>query len=460
MRARVALALALACAPLVAHAQGEPPADAGVAPPPDAPPAPPPPPAEQKPAPPTPEELAQRIQDLEDKQAQLERQQATNEGTREQVKQLMPLASFIKVFVDVGAFAVAGNGSGIRSDLGNLYYPKYRGIVPGEWVFMGDPLATAINSLGEPTDTLHSGGHPSFIVNSVGLAIGKYIDHGISISALAELLPRPNQNILDIELANIQWRPYEDLDLVIIAGKIDSVLGIEYRSQDAPRRLEVTPSLICRYTCGRPLGIESRLVRGPLSVSASLTNGDSFMNRFEPETVLHANDWPTAAGHVQWLLPVGSGLELGVSGAFGPQDKQPSTDIYQWHVGFDAWLHDLAGFEATAEYVKGLQQGRTTSTTPCDAAPCLTYQGAYLRVDRRVNNWLIPYVRFDWRDAVHQNGAIFVYESHVTRVTVGAHVEWTPRIIGKIEYTFIRELDPIPDFPDDVITTSIVVATD
>src|SRR5207248_6045261 len=135
--------------------------------------------------------------------------------------QLMPLASFIKVFVDVGAFAVAGNGSGIRSDLGNFVYPKYAGVVAGQWVFTGDPLATAINSLGEPadtsdsrelkTDTIQSHGHPSFIVNSIGIAIGKYIDHGISISALAEPLPRPNQNILDLELAHIQWRPYEDL---------------------------------------------------------------------------------------------------------------------------------------------------------------------------------------------------------------------------------------------------------
>src|SRR5438477_8279386 len=64
MRGAAVVALALACAPLVARAQGEPPPDAGVAPPPDAPP--------EQPAAPTPQELAQRIQDLEDKQAQLE----------------------------------------------------------------------------------------------------------------------------------------------------------------------------------------------------------------------------------------------------------------------------------------------------------------------------------------------------------------------------------------------------
>jgi hypothetical protein len=163
---------------------------------------------------------------------------------------------------------------------------------------------------------------------------------------------------------------------------------------------------------------------------------------------------------LQWLLPVGQSLEVGVSGAIGPQDKQPDLGIAQWHVGADARLIDLGGFDATAEVVHGIQQGKTTSLAPCNAAPCLDYTGAYLLVDRRVNDWLTPYVRIDWRDAVHKNGAVFVYESHVIRATLGAHFELTNRIIAKIEYTFVREIDNIPDFPDDVLTSSVVVTTD
>ena len=101
--------------------------------------------------------------------------------------------------------------------------------------------------------------------------------------------------------------------------------------------------------------------------------------------------------------------------------------------------------------------------SPCNVAPCLRYKGAYLLVDRRVNSWLTPYVRLDWRDAVHTNGAMtnmFVYESHVWRATLGVHLELTNRILAKVEYTFNRELDDIPDFPDDVLTSSIVVATE
>ena len=465
MRAQHAIALALAGAPVVARAQ---------TPPPQPPQAPQPtPPQQQKPLPSL-EDLARRIDALENKQSEVDQNQQQVEGLTEKVdKVLMPLAGFITIYVDLGAFAVSGNGSGIRSDLGNFYYPQYAGKIPGEWVFMGDPLSTAINALGEPADAgnsreireddLKSHGHPSVLVNSVGLAIGREVYPGISVATLAELLPRPDGDKLDVELAHVDWKPFDDQNFWISAGKIDSVLGVEYRSQDAPRRLTVTPSEICRYTCGRQYGLEARLVRGRLSASGAVTDGDSFMSRFEPATSIHSSWLPTASGHLQWMLPVGQGLEVGVSGAIGPQDKQPDVDIAQWHLGFDARLVDLDGFDAVAEYVQGMQQGRTTSSTPCNAAPCLTYKGAYLLVDRRVNSWLTPYVRLDWRDAVHTNGSMtnmFVYESHVWRATFGLHVELTNRILAKVEYTFNRELDNIPDFPDDIVTSSIVVATE
>src|SRR5258706_11665181 len=100
---------------------------------------------------------------------------------------------------------------------------------------MGDPLSTSVNSLGEPadvsdsreipTDPLKSHGRPSFIVNAIGLSIGKDVGHHISLASLVELLPRPQHNILDIELAHIDYRPLEEIELLISAGKIDSVLG-------------------------------------------------------------------------------------------------------------------------------------------------------------------------------------------------------------------------------------------
>jgi hypothetical protein len=439
---------------------------------PPAPPPPPPPPA--VPAPPDPalqkklEELDQRVQKVEDDLAQAKDDNAYLE---DKVKELLPLSGRLSGYVDIGFFGTTGNGAGTRSDLAGVYFPEYVGKVPGSWVFMGDPLSTAINSLGEPadtsdsrevaTDTLHSGGHPSLILNSLGLAIRKDVTDEISVWSLAELLPRPTGDRLDVELAYIEYQPkLDNLDLRIQAGKVDSVLGIEYRSQDAPRRLTVTPSLIGRYTSGRELGIDARLVSGPISASAALVNGDFFDRRFEPTPSLHANALPTGAAHLQYTLPVGNGLEVGVSGAVGPQTNQPDLDILQWHIGFDLRLTDFHQFDVQAEYVQGLLQGKTVSPTPCDAAPCLDYKGAYLLVDHRVSPHFTPYARIDWRDAVHENGATFVYESHVLRQTIGARLSLTSRILWKLEYTFNEELDNIPSFADDIITTSVVVATD
>jgi len=421
--------------------------------------------------PPTPEQLAADVDELYAKQRELERAQRSDAATRDKVEKMAWLSRYITVFVDVGAFAVGGDGSGIRTDIGHVYFPEYQGKIAGQWVFMGDPLSTAINSNGEPGDTstsreikhdtINSGGHPSVVVNTIGLSIGKDIGQGFSVAALAQLLTRPDDNILDVELASIDYRPVHELDLLISAGKVDSVLGVEYRNQDATRRLGITPSLICRYTCGRPLGLRARLTKGRLSTSATITNGDNFQRIFQPDLELKSNVAPTATAHVQWMLPVGQGLELGVSGAYGPQDGQSDLDVRQWHYGFDARLRDLHRFDAVAELVVGKQPGRTDAMdVECGAAPCLTYKGAYLLVDRRMNKWLTPYVRADWRSAVHIKGTEFVYESHTFRTTVGAQFEVTPKIIGKLEYTYNRELGGIPQFPDDILTTSVVVSTD
>ena len=84
------------------------------------------------------------------------------------------------------------------------------------------------------------------------------------------------------------------------------------------------------------------------------------------------------------MLPFGQGLEIGVSGAIGPQDNQPDLSVMQWHYGLDWKLTNLYGFDVSAEYVQGMQQGWTDSMTACDVAPCLKYKGAYVLVDRRV----------------------------------------------------------------------------
>lgn len=421
--------------------------------------------------------LLERTRDLED--SKHEAAEANKKAS-----DLGWLRHYVTAYVDLGAFAVAGDGTGIRNDFLHQHYPQYRNVISGRWVFMGDPFTTTINTLGEPAetgdsqevqvDTLNSHGRPTLLVNSIGLDISKAVTDEVSISTLAQLLPRPGPDQIEISYAFVEYKPIHERLLFFQAGKIDSVLGVEYRSQDAPKRLEITPSLIARYTCGRPIGVSARYIAhypaGQFSVSAAVLSGDNFEERFEPDTEIRANKLPTAAGHLQWKFPFAQGLELGASGAFGPQDNQANTHVPQWHFGFDLKLTDLDGWNVIAEYVQGHQRG-ASSTDPavdrmnvaerptCDVADCLRYKGAYVLVSKRIDEWFSPYARLDWRDATHQRGAEFVYEANSIRGTLGVNVRFHKRVQAKLEYIANRELY-VPNFPHDVITSSLVVSTD
>src|SRR5262245_29063417 len=232
---RIALFVLLAGG--VARAQvpePEPPQDA---PPPaePAPPPPPPPPApEPSPAPMPPpidekviDDLSEGQQDLDKRLRELERGRSEVEKFREQMS---AFSRYVKVWIDVGAFAVGGNGSGIRQDTFHTHYAQYKNTVAGEWVFMGDPFSTAINTLGEPADTadsreitgdtINSNGRPSLIVNTVALDLSKQITPTYSFRALVDFLPRPGPDVLDIEYAHVDIRPSQLVDLIIQAGKI------------------------------------------------------------------------------------------------------------------------------------------------------------------------------------------------------------------------------------------------
>ena len=111
--------------------------------------------AETAPAP-TNADLARSLDDVTDVTvATAKKQRRTDhmvKALQDEMKTQRWLNRFITVFVDVGAFSVGGDGSGIRTDIGHVYFPQYAGHIAGQWVFMGDPLSTAINSIGEPSD--------------------------------------------------------------------------------------------------------------------------------------------------------------------------------------------------------------------------------------------------------------------------------------------------------------------
>lgn len=419
------------------------------------------------------DDLTDRIEKLEDELKEM----------KEQLKQVQPVVGRVSGYIDFGFFRVGGDGSGIRPDLGNVNFPEYRNVIPGgSWVFMGDPLSTMINSRGEPADTgpsraimfnpVHAGSSPSFILNALNVSLFAGIGDTLIVQGIFDLAPRSRDvsspdgtflgDFLDVKLAYAEWRPKIDgFALSIFAGKFDSVLGIEYRSEESPDRIGVTPSLICRYTCGRPLGLKARARFGDdlFVINLAVSNGSSFLEMFPFYDETDVNDGKTVSARISTKLPIASGLEIGVSGMIGPQDNQTSDSVIQYHIGAD--LHLEAGdFDLQAEIVKGEADGATDPTPgapPCGVAPCLYYKGAYGQLAWRMTNWLMPYARVDWRDATHQSGASFIYISDLMRVTGGLRLELGTSVIIKAEYTVNRELGRIPQFDDDIFTSSLVV---
>ena len=453
--------------------------------PPDPPADPPPPTAD-----PVTAELVGRINQLEKRLHKVEddlgQAQDDNKALGDQIQALLPLTTKFSGYVDVGFFATTGNGAGTRSDLSNTYFPQYA-YVPGSWVFWGDPLATAINSRGDPADTgdsravvfdpIHSRGNSTFLVNAVNFAVFAGLGEHATLNTSIDFVPRARDvsninglftgDYLDVKLAYAEWRPAvsDTVNLALQVGKFDSVLGYEYRAIESPDRLTVTPSLICRYTCGRPIGIKARarFLDDDLVLNVAVTNGSHFSEGFPFSDETDTNQWKTTAGRLSYRIK--KKLELGASGAFGAQDFQSSDSVYQWHWGFDAHL-ELGDLEATAEYVHGIAKGQTSEPTltmpatpaPCDLAPCLDYTGAYGLVGYHATNTVIPYARVDWRDALHQSGENFVYISKILRATAGVRFEIGTHLIVKAEVTTVRELNPgIPQIPDDIVTSSVVV---
>lgn len=400
----------------------------------------------------------------------------------ERVDRVMPLTGRVGGYLDVGFFYAAGDGSGTRADIGNLRFPEYAGVVPDSWVLMGDPLSTTINSRGEPADTgasraitfdgVNSQGKSSFILNAFNLNLLAGLGKQVSIEGLIDFVPRSRNvgdsdtsrfalgDFIDVKLGYLRWQvPVKRLDFDLFAGKIDPPFGYEYRIQESPSRTTVTPSLACRYTCGRPLGLKARfrfLPKRALIVALSVTNGSSFTENFSFSNEIDTNNFKTVMGRLSYVIPVGAGLEVGSSGSVGAQDFQPRDLVIQKQYGFDVHL-EVKGVELTGEYVQGKVDGETEpGGVRCGIAPCLDFKTAYGLLAYRVLTWLMPYARVDWRKALHQNGASFVYNSNTLRITPGFRFEVGTNVIIKLEYTVNRELGRVPGIRNDVFTSSLV----
>jgi len=419
--------------------------------------------------------LKEQVERLEDDQAY----------TESRIQRILPFTGRVGGYVDVGFFFVSGDGTGIRPDSNREFFPDAEfDDIPSEWVFMGDPLSTMINSRGDPAetgdsravllDTVDNGGKASFIVNNFNLNLYAGLGERVAVEGLIDFLPRTRDpsdpdgagfgDYVDVKMAYLRYDvPARRFDLAISAGKFNPVVGYEYRIQESPARVSVTPSLICRYNCGRPIGVKLRwrfLPDRNLVFNMAVTNGSSFVEQFGFANEIDTNFFKTVSGRLSYEIP-GTGLELGASGAGGAQDLQTEDTVLQWQVGGDLHL-DIKGVDIAGEFTLVRAQGDdpnpgvVAADPPCAQAPCLEAMGAYGIVGYRALNWLMPYVRADWRDALHREGASFVYISELVRFTGGVRFDVNEYVIVKAEYTHNLELGNIDPANNDVFTTSVV----
>jgi hypothetical protein len=385
-------------------------------------------------------------------------------------------------YVDFGFFVPQGDGSGVIRDQSNTLFPKYN--QPGSrygWVFLGDLLAPAVNSrgeaadLGDPTgapirfDSVNSGGAPGFIVNEVNLTLTSGLGESALATASVNFVPRTGSNFslgdfMDVDIAQLEWLPTRSQRTSIFVGKFDSVLGIEYRERKAVQRFGITPSLIARYTTGTALGLKVRSKLGPedlLVVAASVTNGSFTTEQFHFYNEIDTNAGKTASGRlsVRPPLPQPVELELGASGSYGAQDRAPNSDGAMWFWGADLQLHAWS-FDLKAQYLRGAAPGDALN----GVYGLKLHGGGYAELDGMITPMLGFLVRAEFRDAfvwlgdpTSPEGANRAYLTKSWRATGGVRLVLGEHIVLKAEYLRNGEYGGIPEIPNDIFTTSLLL---
>jgi len=163
-------------------------------------------------------------------------------------------------YVDLGFFVPQGNGSGYIEDFGHAYFPQYDPVLYPltgfGWVFLGDILAPAVNSRGEPADLgdpagvdrqdlIDSNGAPSFIVNEVNLTLNGALASTVLGTASVNFMPRTGSDFrlgdaFDVDLAQLEWLVGAERRTSIFIGKFNSVIGIEYQTRKANQKFGIT----------------------------------------------------------------------------------------------------------------------------------------------------------------------------------------------------------------------------
>lgn len=383
-------------------------------------------------------------------------------------------------YVDFGFFVPYGNGGvGWVRDFNNTQFPQYAGYA---WTFLGDILATTVNSRGEVADlgnemapgtagmtrfdSINSDGAPGFIVNEVNLRPRYALSDNAILRSSINFAPRSGNDFAlgdtaDVDLAELEYLLTRDGKTSIFAGKILPVFGIEYKERKSDQRFGITPSLVGRYTMGPQLGlkIRSKLFDDWLVLAGSVTNNTSVTEQFHFHSEIDKNWGKTLNGRAAISAPIGrlwrndDRLEIGFSGEWGPQDRATDNDGKIWFAGADLQLLG-ANYGVKGQVMQGKAPGRADQGV---WGLDLNTSG-YLQVDWQVLPIFGFLLRGEIRDAIVTLGTERIYITKQARFTGGVRLVVNQHMMVKAEYLHHIEYGGITPFDNDIFTSSLVLA--
>lgn len=374
-------------------------------------------------------------------------------------------------YIDFGFFVPTGSGAGYVQDFGHQTlnmapYTRY------SWVFLGDILGPAVNSRGEAADlgdapgvdrfdSINSRGAPGFVANEINLRLRVTPVPEAIITVSFNLTPRTGHDfalgdVFDVDLAQLEWLPTASGRTSIFVGKMDSVLGIEYRDRKSDRRFGVTPSLIARYTTGTALGLKVRTKLGNddwLVLAAAITNGSNTTEQFHFYDETDSNAGKTGSARLSVRPPrLPIRLEVGFSGSYGAQDRTTSNRHAMWFFGPDV-IAEVGGLALKAQWLKGGAPGDATQ----DTYELKLHGGGYLEADLMLSATWGLLGRIEYRDAFIALGTDRAYVTNSWRGTSGVRVVFNTWATLKAEYLHNGEYGSVPGIKNDVFTSSLVL---
>jgi len=398
-----------------------------------------------------------------------------------EVSRPSPIPITFHGYFDLGFYAPQGDGAGIIQDFGDRHLRRLRPNDAGKfaWVFLGDILATGVNSRGEAADlgpdpgidrfdSVNSRGALGVILNEANFTLDVGLGTWARGTVSVNVVPRTGVefsigDFIDLDLAQLEIIVSEAMPTSIFVGKVEPVIGVEYKRRRADQRAGVTPSLIARYTTGSQLGVKARskIFGGWVVIAAAVTNQSATTEQFHFSEEIDSNDGKTGSGRLALRIPLlelfpdvfSGALELAGDVLVGPQDRALDTEGLFHLEGFD---FEYAGVDLSisGQLLTGGSPGRAA-----DRAYGLDLVAAgYVEISYMLTPIIGATARGDFRNAWVTLGLERAYLTKSWRVTGGLRAVFTRNLTLKAEYLHNGEYTDMPDIENDVFTSSLVVS--